>query len=69
MGKTRVNEEARSFSSTRREREGMKETLNAGLSLIFEVVSDIQRIASDLSCCSEVNMLVLYQSSRGYTAK
>ena len=40
-----------------------------GLSLIFEVGGDIQKIARDLSSCSEVNMLVLYQSSQGYTSK
>ena len=26
----------------------------------------MQKIARDLSCCSEVNMLVLYQSNQGY---
>ena len=29
------------------------------MSLIFEVDGDIQKIAGDLSCCYEVNMLVL----------
>ena len=37
--------------------------------LIFEVGGEIQNITRDLSCCSEVNMLVLYQSSREYTSK
>ena len=37
-----------------------------GLSLIFEVGGDVQKIAGNSSCCSEVNMLVLYQSSWGY---
>ena len=41
----------------------------AGLSLIFGVGGDIQKIARDSSYCSEVNMLVLHQSSRGYTSK
>ena len=41
----------------------------SGLSLIFEVGGDTQKTAGDSSCCSEVNMLVLYQSSRGYTSK
>ena len=41
----------------------------SGLSLIFEVGGDIQKLAGDSSCCSEVNMLVLYQSSRGFTSK
>ena len=41
----------------------------AGLSLLFEVGGDIQKIAGNSSCCSEVNMLVLYQCSRGYTSK
>ena len=36
---------------------------------MFEVDRDIQKIARDLSCCSEVNKLVLYQSSQGYTSK
>ena len=41
----------------------------SGLSLIFEVGRDLQKIAGDSSCCSEVNMLVSCQSSRGYTSK
>ena len=32
-----------------------------GLSLIFEVGGDIPKNSWGLSCCSEVNMLVLYQ--------
>ena len=39
--------------------------MSAGLSLIFEVGGDIKKIVSNLSYCSEVNMLVLYQSSTG----
>lgn len=31
----------------------------SGLSLIFEIGGDIQKIAGDLSYCSEVNKLVL----------
>ena len=42
---------------------------NPGLSIIFEVGWDIGKIAGDLSCCGVVNMLVLYQSSQGYTSK
>ena len=41
----------------------------SALSLIFEVGGDIQKIARDSSCCSEVNMLVLCQSTWGYTSK
>lgn len=43
--------------------------VKAGLSLIFEVAGDIQKLARDLSCCSEANMLVLHQSSDRYTSK
>ena len=34
---------------------------HARLSLIFEVDGGVKKIAGDSSCCSEVNMLVLYQ--------
>ena len=42
---------------------------HAELSLIFEVGGDIQKVARDSSCCGEINMLVLDQSSQGYTSK
>ena len=43
--------------------------IQAGLSLIFEVGGNRQKIAWDSNCCCEVNMLVLYQSSQGYNSK
>ena len=51
------------------ERHSLSPMCVAGLSLIFEVGGDIQKIAEDSSGCSEVNMLALDQSSRGYTSE
>ena len=48
----------------------MKNNAIAGLSLkiIFEV-GEIDKIAGNSSCCSEVNVVILYQNSQGYISK